>query len=320
MKRVGSWLKLLFSLGMLAYILYISNPHQILPALYKANLGLLLAGLGLWIVIQLMNVYKWWLLNRGQGITLSYRQLLNVYFIGMFFNTFLPSGFGGDAMRAYEMSRLTDQGGASTVSVIIDRLTSLYALILMATLAMLFAPEEIRVIPLPWLLGLDLLGALALYAILQGTWIRKLAKVPLFASRAPIRRFIEEIASSTLSLRSSVRLLFASLGISLLFQFLSVVEHHYFIQALGIRTPFSSTALFFPILTVVSSLPVTINGLGLREGGYIYFLGLLGVAREDAVLVGLISFSMLLLSGIWGAFVYMGSRRKPQKPLMSQEG
>lgn len=320
MRRAGSWLKLIFSVGMLAYILYISNPHQILPALYKANFGLLMAGVGLWILIQLMNVYKWWLLNRAQGISLPYKQLLDVYFIGMFFNSFLPSGFGGDAMRAYEMSRLTRQGGTSTVSVIIDRFTSLYALVLMATVALLFAPEELRVIPFPWLLGLDLLGALGFYALLQGSWIRQILKLPMVASRTRISRFLEEIASSTVSLRASTRTLFMSLGISLGFQFLSAVEHHFFIKALGIQTPFSSTALFFPILTIVSSLPVTINGLGLREGGYVYFLGLLGVARGDAVLVGLISFSMLLLSGMWGAIVYMGSRRESPQPLEGRNG
>lgn len=320
MKLLVRWGKLGFSLLMLLVVLYVSNPGHLLPALLQADAELLLVGVGLWGLIQALNVYKWYLLNRAQGLHVSYRQLFNIYFIGMFFNTFLPSGFGGDAVRAYQLARLTRQGGTSTASVILDRMTSLYALLLLATVALSFAPKALQVIPVSWMLGLDLLGALAFYVLLQPSWLMHVLRFPWVARSEKIRAFIEEVASSTLSLGAATRIFLITLGISLVFQFLGAVEHHFFLRALGITTPFASTALFFPILTIVSSLPISVNGLGLREGGWVYFLGTLGVAREDAVLVGLISFSMLLLSGIWGAFVYMGARRKPQKPLMGPEG
>lgn len=314
MGSLGFWLKLVFSLVALGYVIAISNPQQLLPALGKADPAFLLVGVALWGVIQLLNVFKWWLITNAQGLVVSYRQLLNVYFIGMFFNMFLPSGFGGDALRAYEMSRLTRQAGSSTVSVILDRCTSLYALLLMASVALVFAPQSLRVVPLELLVGLDLLGALGILTLLNGRWVSHIKQLRVLATRERIQGFLTEIEASTTSLRSSMRIVLISLGISLAFQFLSVVEHHLFIKALGIKITFASTALFFPILTIASSLPISVNGLGIREGGYVYFLGLLGIERGVAVLVGLLSFSMLLLSGAWGAVVYLRTRRANFQP------
>ncbi|MNS13992.1 hypothetical protein D3C72_455970 [compost metagenome] len=316
MRRLGPWLKLFFSVVMVAYILWICDPQRLVPTLLAADAGLLLAGTAIWVVIQLLNVLKWQVLNRAQGLELPFRKLLDVYYMGMFFNTFLPSGFGGDALRAYELSRLTNRAGSSLSSVVIDRYTSLYSLIALAGVAILMAPMDLRVVPSSLVLLLCALGIGGFVILLQDRWIRMALRIPALAKHAKLAAIVDEMATSAAFLRKGKRAIGLSLGISLLFQFLTIVEHYMFMLALGLQVPFSYVVLFIPILTFVASLPISINGLGVREGGYAFFLGKVGVEPAAAVSVGLISLAMLILSGLWGALVYASRRRRvlPGKP------
>lgn len=310
MKRLAPWLKLAFSLVMVAYILAVSHPRDILHALASSDLWLLLAGTGLWIVIQLLNVLKWQVLNRAQGMEVPYRRLLDVYYIGMFFNTFLPSGFGGDAVRAYELSRLTSRGGASLSSIVVDRYASLFSLILLGSAAIIFAPAGLEIVPKTWACVFMVVGGLGFWVLLQDRWLRAASRMQWLARWPKLGGMLAEMAESAQALRTEGWAIGLSLLISLVFQFLTVVQHYFFIRALDLDVTFGYALFFIPLLTLVASLPISINGLGIREGGYAYFLGRVGVGSAEAVSIGLLSLSMLLLSGLWGAFVYATTRQR----------
>lgn len=315
MRRPATYLKIGLSLVALALVLNAAQPLEIVRVLQRAQVGYLLAAVALWFVIQLLNVYKWSLLNRAQGLVIPFRRLLDVYYMGMFFNTFLPSGFGGDALRAYELSRMSKQGGSSVASVAIDRFTSLYALLLVATVSRYFAPPDWQVMPLSWLISLDAVAAIAFWAACREAWLRQIAAWPLFEKRPGVVRFLGDMASSLGALSGAPVAVLVTLGISVLYQFLNVVLHFLLLLALGLSVTFAYTACFLPLLVLVASLPLSINGLGIREGGFVYFLGKAGVPAADAVSVGIMSLGMLLLSGLVGAIIYSGSsKRKDPRP------
>lgn len=328
--RKPRWARVGLSVALLAVVLAVSDPARILPAIAKADPKWLAAAAALWAGIQLLNVWKWWLLGRAQGLAVGYRALLDIYFIGMFFNTFLPSGFGGDVFRAYELSKLTPQGGGgSTASVMIDRFTSVYALCLVAGAALLMAPAEFRTLSFMGIGTLVVGGAAGLAALLWadrlpwvGRWLvrgesrtsRAAGHEATKGPRPRLVRFLVEVASAMSALRGAWLTLVAALAVSVLYQFLAVVLHYCFILALGLEVSFAYTTFFFPILSLAASLPVTINGLAIREGGFALFLGRVGVPPADAVAVGLLSLALLLLSGLWGAIVYAGFRRSHSLP------
>jgi hypothetical protein len=307
--RLDFWLKAVVSLGLLVAVAALSHPDRILSALARADLKLVLAGTAIWVAIQLLNVFKWQLLNRAQGLATSFGQLLDVYYVGMFFNTFLPSGFGGDAVRAYELSRLSGQAGSSLASVAVDRFTSLYALLLLGTGALVVAPAAWRVVPLEAVLALDLAGAAAFGVLLQAGWLKRLAGWRAIARLPRVAALVSEVATAMTALRAAGTTMAVSLAVSLLYQFLAVVLHYVFMLALGLPVAFGYAAVFIPILSLAASLPVSINGLGVREGGYAFFLGKLGIAPGEAVSVGLLSLAMLLLSAAWGALRYARLQR-----------
>jgi uncharacterized membrane protein YbhN (UPF0104 family) len=307
--RLGFWLKVAVSLALLAYVVSLSQPGRIVGALSHAHWGYVAVGTALWMLIQGLNVFKWWLLNRAQGLNTPYARLLDVYFIGAFFNMFLPSGFGGDAVRAYELSKLSGRAGTSVASVGVDRFTSLYALLLSATGALILAEPAWRVVPLWAVLALDVGGAAAFLLMLRGDWLAALGRWRGLARWPRVGAALAEMGEAMTALRGAGWVLAAAVGISLAYQLLAVLLHYLFMLALGLSVPMVYAAVFLPILTLAANLPLSINGLGVREGGFAYFLGRLGVDAGEAVSVGLLSLGMLLISAAWGALRYASVRK-----------
>jgi uncharacterized membrane protein YbhN (UPF0104 family) len=307
--RAGPWLKAAVSIALLAYVIGLSQPARIASALAQAQWGYVAAGTVLWGVIQWLNVFKWWLLNRAQGLDTPFSRLLDVYFIGAFFNMFLPTGFGGDAVRAYELSRLSGRAGTSLASVAVDRFTSLYALLLSAAGALILAEPAWRVVPVGAVLALVAMGAVAMGVMLRGDWLSALGRWRALARWPRVGAALMQMSEAMTALRGAGGVLAAAIAISLAYQLLAVLLHYVFMVALGLPVPFVYAAVFLPILTLAANLPVSINGLGVREGGFAYFLGRLGIGAGEAVSVGLLSLGMLLLSAIWGAWRYAEVRR-----------
>ncbi|MFC1814571.1 lysylphosphatidylglycerol synthase transmembrane domain-containing protein, partial [Thermodesulfobacteriota bacterium] len=86
-----------------------------------------------------VRAYRWQVLLRAQGMRTPYCRLVQLYYIGTFFNTFLPSGFGGDVVKTYELSRQTSSGASAVSTVLVDRLMGLAVLLAMALVALPFS-------------------------------------------------------------------------------------------------------------------------------------------------------------------------------------
>ncbi|HEY9720719.1 MAG TPA: lysylphosphatidylglycerol synthase transmembrane domain-containing protein [Oscillatoriaceae cyanobacterium] len=304
--RAKDWGKLIFSAGVLALVLGLGHPERIWAAISAANLTWMAAALAAWAGIQGLNVLRWWILSRAQGLALGFGILLRLYFVGMFFNTFLPSGFGGDVVRGYELSRRI-KGGNAIVSVASDRFVALYALLLLACAALFLAPADFRLVP-PWGAAIGLLGAtIAPWMLWAGLpWLESLA---VGKNWSKLSGLFKQVREGSKALRASPRAVVASLLVALLCQALGIFMHYLLIRALGLPVPLGYLIVFFPILSLAASLPISINGIGVREGGFLFFLGRIGVSSSGAVALGILSFAMLLLSSACGAALYALERR-----------
>jgi glycosyltransferase 2 family protein len=307
--RLAFGLKAIVSIALLAYVVAMAQPGAILAALGRADTMGVAVGSALWLVVQVLYVAKWHLLNRVQGLTVGFRALLDTYFVGAFFNAFLPSSFGGDAVRGYRLARQSGQVGASVASVAVDRATSLYALLLLATIATALAPAAWHLAPLGVLAGLDVMGAVAFWAVLRTDALDRLAGWRPIAARPRLQAAVVEMGAAMVAMRRAPGAIALALAISVLYQFLAVVLHVAFMRALDLAVPFGYAAVAVPMLGLAVSVPVSINGLGIREGGFALALGRVGVAPGPAAAVGLLSTAMLLLSAAWGAVLVVHERR-----------
>src|SRR4051812_813708 len=155
--RLGRWLKPAGTIALYVFVFYWTDARAILGRLRTVDLSPLLAGILIYAAGQAVSTFKWRLLITPLELAVSYTRLLGFYFTGMFFNLFLPTIVGGDAVKAVLLARETHAPARATMSVFMERNTGLCALLLIAMGASVVAPA-VR------LFGLPLTGLTALLA------------------------------------------------------------------------------------------------------------------------------------------------------------
>ena len=142
-KRLFDLAKLVISAALLYFVLSRVGLEQTVDNLRSADVTLLLLALALFIFGVFLRAFRWRALLSDRGLHVPVAVLTQLYFIGQFFNTFLPTGFGGDVVRVVELARYGVSKSDSLSTVFLDRLSGLMAFFLMTLIALPFAGQLI---------------------------------------------------------------------------------------------------------------------------------------------------------------------------------
>lgn len=253
------------------------------------------------LACQLLYAWRWHVLLTAAGVPVPLWRTAEQYFIGNFVNSFIPSTVGGDVARGYRLGR---EHGFHTVaaSIVLDRALGIGLLSALAALAMWIAPvpdAAFRTVRL--ILAVTALGAAGGVAVIStgtGGLSRRLAR---FGPRAALiadhlQRFRRECAI----VRDPVVLVKAVAAVSVYFVLLTIAYEWFLDLQLGHLASFVSVLAVVASANALSNVPVSINGLGLREQLHVVLLRSLGVPKEPAVAISLLVFMhqwMLSLAG-----------------------
>lgn len=295
-------LKWLVSLVLIGWLLRNTALGEIRTALFSAApfwvfLAAALHGTGF-----LIGSYRWQLLLRTQGTEVSLIFLMKSYIVSIFFNNFLPSTIGGDAVRAYDSWRVGGSKSEAVAIIFVDRFLGLFALMLFALIALPFTGALTAQIPLLqlWVL-LGVAGMLVVvWAIFMPSRLFDLvAKLPLpFASK------VKRLLAAFLLFQGRRDVLLKQLWLSLLLQ-ANVIIHYYFIaQALNLSVPLYGFFFMIPLVTLLMMVPISINAIGIRESAFGFFLAAYGVPPSEAIALAWIAYGLTLLQGLLGGIIY----------------
>jgi glycosyltransferase 2 family protein len=284
------------SLGILVYILVDVNRDHLWRALTGVRLGWVAVAVAVYVVGQVLSALKWSMLGRSVGLAGSSLDYGRYYFIGMFFNLLGVSTLGGDVVRGLYLGR-GRRPGLALNSVLFDRVSGLAILMALGSVTMLAYPEY----QYAGALGLTIMaGGLALVV---GWWTCP-RLVKLLPQDNYVRRQVEhELAPFWRDSRLLVRVA----GVSLVFHLSQVCVQWLLCKAAGATVPFTYCLVFHPVLSVMMALPVSVSGFGVREGGYLYFLGLLNVDDSIAVTVGLLWWAVTVVTGLMGGAIFFAT-------------
>lgn len=302
----GRWPQLLLrttiSVGILGWLFWRLDWPHLIEVVQQAQPTGWLTALVLYGGVQLgLSSYRWRILGRALGFYHPWWRYLQLYYVGLFFNLFLPTSMGGDVVRALNLAAEPGRRLAAGWSVVSDRLSGLVALVMLACAASLLQWHALPASPrfLIWGLAGGLLAGLLLLPSLGRRWQRlgNLATA-MSLSRAYRREFI------------------VALGLSLVIQAASIVQIAYMGRALGIDLGLLGYGVVVPLVSLTTMLPVSISGIGVREGSFVLFMAAYGVAAPAAVALGLSWFAMNLVVGAVGGVVYLvggGGRGRASK-------
>ena len=293
-----SALKVFLSLGLLAFILHQVGWEQTWASVQMAQPFYLLVALSLYLIGVAVRAYRWQILLTALRMEVSLPRLTALYFIGAFFNSFLPTGIGGDVVRIYELAKQSERSAASVGTVLIARATGLLALFLMALTALFFS---YRLITPALAIAIVLLCVVAwcgAVLILKRDWLEKWGLLQVISKVRQLEKVYESVH------HCGPRAIGGALAVSLIFNALLITVNYFIALSLGVKISLYYFLLFIPIISFLLVLPISLSGLGIREGGYIYLFAQAGVPAHLALTMSLTFYALTVATGCIGGIIY----------------
>ena len=245
------------------------------------------------------NRWRGLLLEEGKKI--KFRTFYAYIALGYFFNNLLPSGFGGDAVKTIAFGRRFGNMANSVAAVAISRVMGLLAMFLcfFATLPFVVARYDIPAIYTGAVCAVALLSA---FIIVGGLFSDKIKIPASVLSRVPFFAKLQD----AFSIYRGYKKAFLLSGLdSIWLQISSIAIHYAYFQAVGVPVDLATITVFMTITITVSMLPISINGIGLREGVNVsLFTGLLGIPADTVLAAALLGYIPMLFQAIQGAIVF----------------
>jgi uncharacterized membrane protein YbhN (UPF0104 family) len=282
--------------------------EQVQAALTGINPLLLIVAIALHFLSFVLGGVRWWLLFRHVNGAIAFRQLWPSYYLGVFFNNLLPSIYGGDLARTARLYAAGFGGSALVSSAFVDRVLGLAALVSMGVIALLFAPAGFENRLALGVFGLSLLVLLPMLVIaLLPRWTRLLDTG--FGSRWPR---LHAVLSCFPRYRSAPGLMLTAFGLSVLNQLMVVLVLLMLAPGLGVHLPVFQFVVVLILVFLVASLPISLGGLGAREGAMMALLLPLGVDAASVLALSAAYLLVLWSSTLPGAFMLL--LREPNAP------
>jgi glycosyltransferase 2 family protein len=286
-------LRIGLSVCLLAWLISRTNLDDLLTAFLDLSFYAWAVAFLMYLASQVISSIRWYFLAHALDFTGPWSIYLKYYFVGMYFNLFLPTSVGGDVLKMHFISRGEPKKLKATYSLLADRLFGLAAMLLLGAGAVLIGQgilphyfEHLLCVAGICIIAL-LLGLPMAYKLLSSIW-------PKVGKRLAVLLVFWE----------KPKALFAALSLSLVLQALGMGAVALLAKDMGLSPPLLFYFAAFPLVAILTVLPISFNGIGIREGGFIYFLGLKGISTEKALTLSLSFFAIQVVAGLIGGLAY----------------
>ncbi len=261
------------------------------------------------ILNYVVGAFRWKQLliyKEAEDVPVGY--LVNLYFIGSFFNNFMPTSVGGDAYKMYQLGRKIGDSAKGISSTFMERFTGIIALVVISYVGLVrtlsfwveLLPDSFRENSL-LVLGFKL-------ALFVGFWIAAAGGFFSLSILAKKSSFFKKINDAILSYKSEKKVLFVAFLTSFVVQFLSIFTQYFIFLALGVKIPIFYAFFVFPVITLAGFFIPSINGLGVQDVLYISFMGQVGVSESLAISASVLYHLSRLVISLIGGVLYAAGK------------
>jgi uncharacterized protein (TIRG00374 family) len=289
---------------------------------------------GLQILAIVLNSRRWQLLLANVGIRERLFRLVPLYFIGMFCSLFLPTGTGGDVVRTYDVARRSGRPTEAIMATVQERLLGLGASLLVGLVAMLYylplLPAQLQI----WMVIIAFCGASGIALLLYPQLLFGLVgRIWRAQSHRPL---LKRIAGQRLVARALAAIrpigelpplqaskLAVLLGIAIMSVLIGAAIHYVIGRSIGVQVGPIAFCMVVPLVWIVRMAPISLNGIGVGEGSFVFLMSLLGVPAEKSLALALAVLGTLtgvsLLGGVLLAWrISRGTWSNVRRPATDQ--
>jgi glycosyltransferase 2 family protein len=309
-------LKIVITIVLVAFLIFKVKWFSIFEIFRHLNVGLYGLAFLLILLGMFISTIKWQLLLKSINYHEPFWQLFRYYYIGAFFNIFLPSVIGGDAVRATLLRKDSSLILRNAVSIFVERFLGFIVLLTIASVSFLlnyhlFAGTIAEAIMLVVIAVNFLLILLFFCPKLIKILSKPVYYILSFSRFTSLLRLVNQIAEALGKIRNNKKNIFFAVLLSLAFQLVVIICYVVVLFALGVDINPLYIFTLYPIVMVIVMLPISINGIGLREWASIFIYGLVGVNRKDILALSLAVYLLLVVNSFIGGFFYLiGSPKK----------
>ena len=320
MKRaLNIGVKLLVSCGLILYLASGMDWQKLGEVFARIAPLFFAAAVFFFILSNCMGAIQWYLLLKAQRLEVSFKQALIFYFVGVFFNNVLLGNIGGDAMRIYDIRRLTGRSSSGVAATIMDRFIGLFSTCTLALLAYPLLSEVPKNSPLAILVpvwwGLVVIVAMGLSQRIGSFFERQAVR---FAP-AVVGDLIGRLRRSIVVYRHRIPLLLTVMLISLGVQFCRILVYWSAGLAIGMDPGLFYFVCFQPVAAIVAAVPISIGGLGVRENTMVELFAYLGIGKELSTAMSLLGYLAGIIASLLGGIAFIIRRVGPSSTPTAEE-
>lgn len=312
--------KILLSLGLFVFLFRRVSWIEFAATARSAKIEWIVGAFLLLVASNVLGAFQWGRLLRVVDIRIPFWKLVAYYHVGLFFNNFLPANIGGDIARITDAARYGPNKTAAFSAVLMDRLIGTIALAGLAVLTTLPAIDRFHLgLLYAALVGFFALSMSILWAVFHPALLPACSRALRRVGLGRIGPHLDELAGRLGAFRGQHGLFAGMFAVALVVQLARVGVHVMMGRALGLNVPLTYFLLFVPLLAVIVSLPISLNGIGVREGAGIVLFGLVGVDRARAFSLQFMTYGVAVAVSLLGAAIFLARIPRRRAEARAQE-
>lgn len=297
-------IKLLITAVGIGYIFYKVPFLDAISNITTSTLPWLIPIIILTIILMAIQANRWRGLLLESGKNIKFRTFYAYIALGYFFNNLLPSGFGGDAVKTIAFGKRFGNTANSVAAIIVSRVMGLIAMFISFFIALPFVATKYN-IPVIYTITVSIVAIIAVAVIIGGLFLDKIKFPDKVTKKISALQKLQQAFSIY---RAHPKAFLLSGLDSIWLQLTTILIHYVFFKAVGVTVDLSVITVFTTIMVTFTMLPISINGIGIRENVQVsLYTGLLGIDASLVLAATLISYLTLLLQTLQGTVVIIRS-------------
>ncbi len=299
------------SLGLLAYLIYLADWRNIYTTVSHLHLGLFLLAIGTFLLGVVFLTIRWQVLLGIIGTRLPFTRLYRFYLIGYFFNNFLPTTIGGDVMRAMLVAQLNQQRAESVGMVLLERLLGFVAILTLGAASLFWVSNYFSTARIIYLTVLLIAIAIGIfYLLFHPPFFNRLTRVFEKIHWFKLGDRLTRVFGSIHRFREYKIRILQTFVLSLVSQILFIAMNYLLAQALGLdQVSFGFLLLVIPAAFLLGLFP-SINGLGVRDTGYVFLLKRIGLTTAESLSLSFLNTLVPMLVSVVGGILFLTYRNR----------
>ncbi len=295
--------------GLIAFLLWKLDIQEIIGHLIAIDPGFLVYAVLTYLMFVVLSAWRWQILLDFKNFEVPFLRTLRIYFISLFFNNMLPTTVGGDTMRV--IYTMKDRRADALAVVLVDRMLGFIGLFIVALIAVVYLLVLRK--------GTEYLPFMVIgfTSVMLATYIffsrRAYAVLSPLVNRIKVMRLgerLNRLHEAGTDFGGAWWHLIVCVVLSVAIQATLSIAPFFVLRSMGYQginlLPFF---IYVPIINVISMIPLSLNGLGVRENSYVILFARAGVPGEVAMAMSLLSFFIVFVYSLAGGIFFMIDKR-----------